>query len=249
MVLAEWDARTYAALALPHERWGREAIAGLDLQGHETVLDLGCGTGRDTRRLLAGLPCGRVVAVDGSQAMLQQLRERLADDLSRVRVVRSDLRGPWHVGGPFDAVVSVATLHWLPDHATVFERVASVLRAGGTFVADAGGRGNIATVRAALRDLGIDEEGEGPWNFADVPETRARLEAAGFGDVEVSLVADPARLSAGEQLESFLATVVLGAHLAEVAADERADFVRDVARRLPEPVVDYVRLKIRAVRR
>lgn len=62
------------------------------------------------------------------------------------------------------------------------------------------------------------------------------------------LVPDPARLDAGRQFEAYLATVVLGAHLRELPPEDRAPFVRAVAARLAEPVVDYVRLQIRATR-
>lgn len=47
MEMLEWDARTYDTLPLPHEHWGARAIAQLRLNGNETILDLGCGTGRD----------------------------------------------------------------------------------------------------------------------------------------------------------------------------------------------------------
>lgn len=65
MELLEWDARVYDALPLPHKRWGAAAIERLALTGDETVIDLGCGTGRDAEQLLKVLPNGRVVAVDG----------------------------------------------------------------------------------------------------------------------------------------------------------------------------------------
>jgi trans-aconitate 2-methyltransferase len=55
-------------------------------------------------------------------------------------------------------------------------------------------------------------------------------------------------LEPGEPLEEFLATVVLGAHLAQLAPAERPAFVRAVARRLPRPEIDYVRLNIVACR-
>lgn len=42
--------------------------------------------------------------------------------------------------------------------------------------------------------------------------------------------------------------MVLGVHLRELPQPERALFVRSVASRLAEPVVDYVRLQIRATR-
>lgn len=245
--LFEWDAQSYDALPLPHKRWGPSAIARLRLAGNETVADIGAGTGRDAEQLLEVLPRGRVLAIDGSQQMLAQLRERLAGQLDRVQVLQADLREPLPVPEPVDAVLSVATLHWLPDHLQVFRSLAGILRPGGQFVAEAGGAGNIASVRAALAELGADD-GKGIWNFAGVDETRERLAAAGFTGIEVALVPDPARLESADQFEAFLATVILGVHLRDLPPAERCPFVRAVAARVPEPMVDYVRLQIRAVR-
>ena len=251
MELLEWDARSYDALPLPHKRWGPQTIGRLQLTGHETVADVGCGTGRDAQHLLQLLPAGRVLAIDGSQQMLAQTRSRLAGQTDRVEIVQADLRDAAPAGlaarPPVDAVLSVATLHWLPDHAQVFRTVAGLLRPGGQFAAEAGGAGNIASVVAVLSELGAGD-GTGIWNFAGVPETTDRLAAAGFTGIEVRLVPDPARLDAGRQFEAYLATVVLGAHLRELPPEQRAPFVRAVAGRLAEPVVDYVRLQIHATR-
>lgn len=247
MDLLEWDARAYDALPLPHERWGQGVIARLRLAGDESVADIGCGTGRDAGRLLALLPRGRVVAVDGSGQMLDRLRVRLAGDLDRVDVVRADLREPLALPRPVDAVISVATLHWLPDHQQLFSGIAAALPPGGQFAAEAGGPGNISGVRAALAGLGADDRA-GTGQFAAAGETEARLTAAGFSQVRVDVVPDPVRLEPGEQIEAYLATVVLGALLRDLPRQERRPFVSAVARRLPEPVIDYVRLQIRAVR-
>ncbi len=247
MELLEWDTRSYDALPLPHKRWGAEAMKRLRLSGDETVVDLGCGTGRDARRLLSALPLGRVIAIDGSEQMLEQARTTLAADLDRVEIVHADLRIPLSLREPADAVFSVATLHWLPDHGPLFARIAAALRQGGQFVAEAGGQGNVAAVRATLTEMGADD-GSDLWTFSGVAETVEDLEWAGFGEIEVDLVPDPARLEPGAQFESFLATVVLAAHLRELAASEQRAFVANVAAMLPGPVVDYVRLQIRAVK-
>lgn len=248
MELLEWNASVYDSLPLPHKRWGAAAIERLRLAGDETVVDLGCGTGRDAQRLLDALPRGRVIAIDGSRQMLEQLETRLAGHGPRLRVVQADLREPLDLDAAADAALSVATLHWLPDHDVVFRNVARVLRPGGRFVAEAGGLGNIAEFRRAVAAVGGDT-GDAFWNFADVESTRARLTAAGFDKVEVDLVPDPARLEPGEQLETFIATVLLGAQLRELPMSEQRPLVRAVAARLDEPVIDYVRLQIRAVRR
>ncbi|MBE1485506.1 class I SAM-dependent methyltransferase [Plantactinospora soyae] len=249
MDLLEWDARSYDALPLPHRHWGTDLLARLPLAGTETVLDLGCGTGRDTERLLAALPAGRVLALDGSRRMLAALGERLSGAGDRLTVLHADLREPLRLPERVDAAFSVATLHWLPDHDLVFHGVGAALRPGGRFVAEAGGRGNVAGVLRALAEVSGGTDEARFWNFSGVDDTVARLRGAGFTDIDVQLVPDPARLEPGEPLEAFLGTVVLGAHLRELPAERRRPFVRAVARRLPEPVVDYVRLRIDAVRR
>jgi trans-aconitate 2-methyltransferase len=247
MQLVEWDARAYDQLPLPHQRWGSATIRRLQLVGDETVMELGCGTGRDAELLLDALPAGRVVAVDGSAQMLAQLRDRLAGRMDRVTVMHADLREPLIVDQPVDAVLSVATLHWLPDHEVVFHTVAAALRPGGRFAAEAGGAGNVDRVRAALRTI-TGDDGDQWWNFAGVEQTTRQLEQAGFSDISVDLVPDFAVLDSGEQFEAYLATVVLGARLRELPAHQRQPFVQAVAREMGEPIIDYVRLQIEAMR-
>jgi SAM-dependent methyltransferase len=82
------------------------------------VLDLACGTGSISRRVLARLPGASIVAVDVDPALLAIASATLGAD-DRVRIVRSDLGDPaWAraVGeSGFDAVVTATALHWLPE--------------------------------------------------------------------------------------------------------------------------------------
>jgi trans-aconitate 2-methyltransferase len=246
MVSHEWDARMYDSLPLPHTLWGRRTLERLDPTGVHRVLDAGCGTGRDTQLLLDLIPGARVVAIDASRTMLDQLEIRLADRRDRVEIIQADLTKPIPVEGQVDAVVSVAAFHWILDHDALFRNLAAVLRRDGQLVTDCGGGGNIVRIVAAIEEV----LGESPaiWNFAGVAETERRLRRAGFADTEVRLTPDSARLEPGAQFESYMATVVLGAHLQRLPEADRAPFVRAVIDRLPEPVVDYVRLEIRARR-
>src|SRR5215475_3494056 len=77
----EWNASSYDRVSDPQLTMARDVIDRLDLRGDERVLDAGSGTGRITEELLERLPNGTVVAVDGSQAMVDQARERLGDDV------------------------------------------------------------------------------------------------------------------------------------------------------------------------
>lgn len=242
----DWDARTYDRVAEPQTRWGRAVLDRLPLVGDERVLDAGCGSGRVTELLAERLPRGRVVALDASAAMVETARERLAPFGARIEYVVADLGQPLPLSDPVDAILSTATFHWVPDHDAMFANLAAVLRPGGRLVAQCGGVGNVASIRRVLATIG--DGWPGAAHFETPEATTNRLEAAGFVEVECWLTDEPTRFEAGEPFETFLRTVILGGHVARLPADERDAFVHAVAERLPEPLIDYVRLNIVARR-
>jgi len=244
---AEWDAQTYDRIADPMHAWGLEVLERLPLAGAERVLDAGCGSGRVTEALAERLPDGHVVALDASPAMLEEARRRLARFGERVAYVQADLGRPLPIEGQVDAILSTATFHWVPDHDALFRNLAAVVRPGGRLVAQCGGIGNIESVRRIARAVG--DGFDAARNFATPLATAARLGAAGFGAVEVWLTDQPTRLDPGAPLETYLATVCLREHIARLPPEERAAYVREVAQRMPEPVLDYIRLNILATRR
>ncbi|MDB5113945.1 MAG: putative Trans-aconitate 2-methyltransferase [Chloroflexi bacterium] len=247
MTTREWDAATYDRISAPQLRWGLAVLERLALAGDERVLDAGCGSGRVTERLLERLPRGTVVALDGSEAMLQEAARRLAPHLSRVELVHADLGQPLPAMAPVDAILSTAVFHWVPDHDALLRHLAAVMRPGGRLVAQCGGAGNVASVLRAACEAG--EGWDGPQHFATAGATRRRLEVAGFVEVETWLHEEPTAFEAGEQLTTFLRTVILGAHLERMPPERHDAFVQAVAARLgPHPVVDYVRLNILATR-
>ena len=242
----DWDARTYDRVADPMTRWGDAVLDRLPLTGDERVLDAGCGTGRVTEALVERVPRGHVIALDGSASMVDEARHRLARFGDRVSYVVADLGSPLLLDAPVDAILSTATFHWVPDHDALFANLAAILRHGGWLVAQCGGVGNIANVQAALASIG--DGWLGPVHFETPMAAAARLDASGFVDVECWLTDEPTRFEAGEPFETYLRTVVLGAHLERLPPSEHDAFVRAVADGIGEPVIDYVRLNIVARR-
>jgi len=225
-------------------RWGASVVDRLPLEGDERVLDAGCGTGRVTAVLAERLPNGRVIALDGSRSMIEQARDRLATFGDRIEYVVADLGSPLPIHRPIDAILSTATFHWVPDHDALFRNLAAVLRPRGRLVAQCGGVGNIASIQAVLATIGDGWLGD--VHFETPEATARRLEAAGFVDVDCWLSDEPTTFEPGEPFETYLRTVVLGSHVARRPESERAAFVHDVASRLAEPRIDYVRLHIGA---
>jgi trans-aconitate 2-methyltransferase len=244
----EWDAVTYQRISVPHEEWAKAVLERLPLNGDEIVLDAGCGTGRMTRMLVERLPLGRVIAVDGSEAMVAKVVEvlRPADEAFAADLTELELVAP------VDAIASSAVFHWIHDHDLLFRRLRAALRDGGRLAAQCGGAGNIDAFRRVAEEVGSREpyaahfEGFGhPWNYTGAEETEARLRAAGFDQVRCWL--EPWQVLPPEPLE-FTRTIMLGAHVERLPEELTEPFVADVLESAGTPLVlDYVRLNIEAV--
>jgi trans-aconitate 2-methyltransferase len=240
-----WDARTYDATSAPQQRWATDVLARLaGIPPDATLLDVGCGTGRVTESLLALVPAGRVLAIDASAEMVELARSRLGD---RVEVWCQDVLD-LELSEPVDAIVSTATLHWVTDHDRMWRRLAKALRPAGILEVQCGGAGNIARVREAI-DMAAAEAfpelvGFSPWEFAGPQDTEARLHAAGFASIRCWLQDRP---TCPEEVEPFVRTSILAAHLARLPQERREPFVETVMSHLRLPL-DYVRLNVSAIR-
>lgn len=95
------------------------------------VGDLGCGTGQVSAALARFVQ--RVVAVDGSAAMLQAARKRL-HGLQNVDLRRGELEALPIDNEALDAAMLTLVLHHLTDPVRVLAEVARVLRPGGRVV-------------------------------------------------------------------------------------------------------------------
>ncbi len=247
----EWDAAAYQRLSTPQVAWGEQIIARLELRGDETVLDAGCGTGRLTEKLLERLPAGRVLALDNSAEMLRVARENLAAFGARVTFVEADL-ARLDLEDAVDVIFSTATFHWVLDHARLFRDLYRALRDGGRLIAQCGGgpntRGLMERVHGVMARPPFAEHLAGyadPWEFADAATTAARLQAAGFVDVETNLVAAPTVFDDERTYWDFLQKVILRLHVERLPPALRAPFLDEVVARVPRPlVVDYWRLNL-----
>ncbi|WP_137993400.1 class I SAM-dependent methyltransferase [Streptomyces vilmorinianum] len=112
-----------------------EAVVGPEPR----VLDLACGTGSITDRLLKRFPGATSVGVDLDPALLTIAEGYFAGD-ERVTFVTADLKDPsWTRAlphGSYDAVLTATALHWLHTEplTALYGRLAGVVRDGGVFM-------------------------------------------------------------------------------------------------------------------
>jgi trans-aconitate 2-methyltransferase len=255
-IVSDWDAARYHRISAPQFDWGQRVIARLRPADGERILDLGCGTGKLTQEIAAGMRAGLVIGLDRSGSMLAVARvSAVADGRSLPYVQASGEALPFR--GAFEAVFSAATLHWIHDHPAVFRSVHDALAPGGRFVAQCGGRGNLdrllhragalmATPPYAAHFAGW----RAPWHFASAAATADALRHAGFIDVETWIEEAPADLRTAEGYAEFVSCVCIRHHLDRLPLALRDPFVRALTKEAasdPAPfVLDYQRLNIAA---
>jgi SAM-dependent methyltransferase len=245
-----WNAATYAANAHFVPALGQPVLELLQPQPGERILDLGCGDGVLTEKLVA--VGARVIGVDSAPDMIAAARLRGID--ARMMDARS-----LTFENEFDAVFSNAVLHWVKDNPDL--PIAGAFRAlvaGGRFVGELGGHGCVGAISVALmvalERRGVpDAASQLPWYFPTVDEYEARLRRAGFVPRSVQLIPRPTPLPTGMRgwLETF-ANPFFGAF----SQNDRNDFLDEVTSLL-KPVLcdsqgrwtaDYVRLRFAAVK-
>ena len=110
-------------------------VALLRLDGGETVVDYGAGTGIYTVAVAAALPRGRLIAVEALPRLAEMLRTKITPDLSeRLEIVETDRNTVPEPDATADRVVMVDVLHHLYDQPGALAEVTRLLRPGGLFV-------------------------------------------------------------------------------------------------------------------
>jgi demethylmenaquinone methyltransferase/2-methoxy-6-polyprenyl-1,4-benzoquinol methylase len=134
--LYRWRAPVYDLELLPFEPLRRAAIAALDLQPGQTVLDLGCGTGLSLDLLQQAVgPSGRIIAIEQSAPMLARARQRVqAAGWRNVELIEAPVAQAAWRGPPADAALFLFTHDILQDDAAL-RRVLARLRPGARLAA------------------------------------------------------------------------------------------------------------------
>ena len=232
-----WDAADYARVGGFVPALGRAALALLDPQRGETILDIGCGDGTLTLEIKSR--GAEMVGIDNSLSMIGAAR---AKGLDARLMDAADLK----FSEAFDAAFSNATLHWVLDKQRAARAIWFALRAGGRFAGEMGGAGNLATLRQALDDE-LVARGFGTPTYAanwypTAEEFTELYENVGFRNVEAELIERPTSLEHG--VAGWVLVFRRGwLDRAGVPEDQRPAIADAVAARVGSDLADYVRLR------
>src|SRR5437764_6191816 len=234
---SKWDAAEHARVGAFVAGLGGAAVDLLDPRAGERILDVGCGEGTLTRKIIDR--GATVLGVDNSPEMIAAARARGVDALL---LPAEDMQ----FFAEFDAAFSNATLHWVLQKEQAARAIFRALKAGGRFAGEMGGEGNLAKLREALDEeliiRGYLPPVEASNWYASPEEFAAVYEAAGFREVDARLIERPTPIEHG--VAQWVTTFRKGwLDRAGVPEGEGAEIGAAVADRVGSNVADYVRLR------
>jgi SAM-dependent methyltransferase len=234
---SKWDAGDYARVGSFVSELGQAALDLLDPQPGERILDVGCGEGALSWKIVER--GATVTGIDNSLEMIEAARARHLDALV---VDAADM----HFDNEFDAAFSNAALHWMLDKDRVAANIHRALKSGGRFAGEMGGEGNIARLQEAVDEemvlRGYVPPADGKNWYPSSEEFAEVYERAGFVEVDARLIDRPTPLEHG--VAAWMTTFRKGwFDRAGVPEEERADIGAAVADRFGSDVADYVRLR------
>ena len=139
--LDRWDAQQAGYVPKREERFGAmlEVLAAL-MPDEFTAVDLACGPGAISRRLLDRFPQARCIAIDIDPVMLEIGNNAMGDFGGRLRWVDADLASEDWVSAigeaQIDAALSTTALHWLQPQELValYRTLGMLIRPGGVLL-------------------------------------------------------------------------------------------------------------------
>jgi len=234
---SKWNAADYARVGGFVAELGGAALDLLDPQPGERILDIGCGEGTLTVKIVER--GATVLGIDNSPEMIDAARAKRID---AVLMSAEDI--PFI--SEFDAAFSNATLHWVLEKEQAARAIFRALKPGGRFAGEMGGEGNLKSLREKLDEeliiRGYVPPVESSNWYASPEEFAAVYEAAGFEQVDARLIERPTPIEHG--VAQWVTTFRRGwLDRAAVPEPERAEIGAAVAERVGSNIADYVRLR------
>ncbi|MCC2686203.1 MAG: class SAM-dependent methyltransferase [Paenibacillaceae bacterium] len=249
----QWQPDLYDAKLDFVSELGHGVVDLLNPQPGENVLDLGCGTGDLTYKIAQ--TGATVVGMDLSVQMIENATKKYPD----LHFIAGNAE-KFEFAQSFDAVFSNAALHWMKHPQDVIRCVWNVLKTGGRFVAEFGGRGNVETVIKAIshvleKDYGIHTALRNPWFFPSLAQYSLLLEQQGFRVVYAVHFDRPTGMKDGDDGLKHWLSGFAGEFFEGLLEKE----IRDATEKIKEEIrdelfsdgvwyVDYKRLRVVAIR-
>jgi trans-aconitate methyltransferase len=241
-------------------QYGEDLLEILSPRKGDRILDLGCGTGQLTHQIATK---GAVaIGIDRSPEMIAQAKQNYPNIQFEVADATN-----FTFLEQFDAVFSNAVLHWVKPPEAAINCIWKVLKPGGIFIAEFGGKGNVQTIvdaiaqsaRYAIASTLKEHNGSGQlaaniWYFPSVGEYATLLEKQGFEVNNAMLFDRPTPLEGEEGMRNWI-KMFASEIFSAISSDKKAEILHEIEEKLRPKLyqndtwfADYRRIRIVATK-
>lgn len=185
-----WDSEKYDSVKAPQIDAGRELIAMAQVRDIDSILDIGCGTGKLTVELSNLASKGFVVGIDSSEEMLEKAR-KVSADKGNINFIQIDAQSI-DFTERFNLAFSNSVFQWIKEQQQVMELVYRSLKNGGRIAFQLPANKFCREFFDYINDSIALPELEkyytnwvSPWYFPTKEEYVSLLKSAGFSRIEV----------------------------------------------------------------
>ena len=185
-----WDAEKYDAVKTPQIDAGKELIALAKVREDNSILDLGCGTGKLTVELARLASKGNITGIDTSQEMLERAR-LISAGIGNMTLMQIPAQS-MDFTNRFDLAFSNSALQWIKEQQEVMKIVYRSLKNRGRiafqFPAKNFCREFFDYTENAITTCGYEKffiGWESPWYFPTREEYETMLTDSGFNNINV----------------------------------------------------------------
>lgn len=246
-----WDAQLYDSKHNFVTNYGNSVVELLNPQPHETILDLGCGSGDLTANIATKTT--KAVGIDFSYEMIARAKSNHVG----IEFIQHNAEEVLPFDYQFDAIFSNAALHWMINANAVAKNMAQALKPNGRLVLEMGGKGNIETIIKAISSAAnnYDIHNLPIFNFfPSIAEYSTILEQHGFKVTYAWLFERPTLLDGEDGLRNWIKMFRNDMfNLIPITEQENflklsEEFARAKLYQNNQWIADYVRLRMIAIK-
>jgi len=229
-----WNPEDYAKNSDAQLKWAQQLRSQINLEGSESILDVGCGDGKITAEFAANSLHGKVVGIDGSPEMIDYATQTYPkSQYPNLSCICMDARS-LDFKQEFDLIFSNAVLHWVDNHQAFLHGARLALRDRGRLIISCGGKGNAAGILQVFNQIFADPK----WNmysnrdfcnphfFYGDREYRLWLQESGFAINRLELVPKDMTHNGPQDLAGWIRTAWMPFTNC-VPESKRDDFIND----------------------
>ncbi|AHE67722.1 class I SAM-dependent methyltransferase [Legionella oakridgensis] len=206
MTTKEWPADNYAIGSYIQATVAEPYLAHLDIKAGDAVLDLGCGNGAFSLKMVKQYPMASFLGIDASENMLALASKELAE-YPHVSLQKADVEA-MEFNNQFDWIVSFWCLQWVHDVKTAFANIYRALKSGGRLllIFPTGDDPFMTTFKAVKesRQFAILDDFQPPVDYQKFKELEQTLRFLPFKSFQVERVSQSLLLPSLDVFRTFV---------------------------------------------